>query len=153
MSMKRFLLAGAFLLFSFSAFAQVADTTVNLLADTDTTVAVKPYEVYCEIVSYSNGLFTNRVIVEIDFGQFSDFWSLDNRLVDEFGKALVFNSILDAANYLAERGWVFRQAYIVQSFSEGTSSSPRNHWIMAKTVTSPEQISEGLLTSRMVKGK
>ena len=87
------------------------------------------------------------------FQGLSDFWSWDNELVDESGEAIVFNSILDAANYLAERGWVFKQAYIVQSFSEGDSSSPRKYWIMAKTVTSPEQISEGLLTSRMVKGK
>ena len=146
------LLAGCFLLLSFGAFAQTMNESTDLFAQPD-TVTVQPYEVYCEIVAYSAGFFTKRVTVEIDFGQFSDFWSWDNELVDESGEAIVFNSILDAANYLAERGWVFKQAYIVQSFSEGDSSSPRNYWIMAKRVTSPEQISEGLLTSRMVKGK
>ena len=109
------------------------------------------YEVYCELVSSVNGIFTNKVTVDIDFGQFTPFWSIDSRLVDELGNQIVFNSMLDAANYMAKRGWVFKQAYVTQTFTKGDSSSPRNHWIMAKQVTSDEQITEGLITSGMTK--
>ena len=66
--------------------------------------AVKPYKVYCEIVSTAK-LFSNKPTVELDFGQFAGYWSADRQLVDEQGNAINFNSALDAANYMARRGW------------------------------------------------
>lgn len=109
----------------------------------------KPYEVYCEIVSTGGGLFTNKTTVDVDFGQFSSFFSKDRQLVDEQGTPIVFNSILEAANYMAERGWVFKQAYVITTMSDGTSGTRVHHWIMAKTITDKSQITEGFRTARM----
>lgn len=115
----------------------------------DSLNTAKPYEVYCEIVSTGGGFFTNKTTVEVDFGQFASFFSNDRQLVDELGNAIVFNSILDAANYMAERGWVFKQAYVLTNISDGNSGTRTHHWIMAKTITDKSQITEGLRTARM----
>ena len=68
--------------------------------------------------------------------------------MDENGRSIEFNSMLDAANYMAERGWVFKQAYIVQNFTNGDSGTPAYHWIMGKMITDPAQITEGLRTAK-----
>ena len=116
--------------------------------DDDAILEIQPYEVYCEIVSYSRGLFSNKTTVELDFGQYASFWSLDRRLVDEYGRDIEFNSMLDAANYMAERGWVFKQCYVIQNFTKGDSGTPAYHWIMGKMITDPSQITEGLRTAK-----
>ena len=117
----------------------------------DSLNTVKPYEVYCEIVGTSAGFFTNKTKVEVDFGQFARLFSNDRQLVDEQGKSIVFNSLLDAANYMAERGWVFKQAYVITNFSEGDSGASAHHWIMGKTITDKSQITEGLRTISMMR--
>ena len=109
----------------------------------------KPYKVYCEIISYMRNIFSDKTTVELDFGQDSKWLSNDRQLADENGKAITFNSILDAANYMAARGWVFEQAYHVQSISKGDSGSPTYHWVMSKEITDPSQITEGLRTLGM----
>ena len=40
-----------------------------------------PYKVYCEIIGQSHAL-TNKVDVELDFGQASKFWTGDRSLYD-----------------------------------------------------------------------
>ena len=114
--------------------------------------AQEPYKVYCEIIAQTRAL-SNKVDVELDFGQASGFWSGDRRLYNENGKAIVFNSTLDAANYMAQRGWVLEQAFPVVSISSGDSGNPEYHWILSKTVTDPSQITEGLVTGDMLKKK
>ena len=61
--------------------------------------------------------------------------------------------MLDAANYMARRGWELEEAFPVISISSGDSGSPSYHWILSKLVTDDSQITEGLLTSGMLKGK
>ena len=133
----------------FSVSAQNAET--DNLFTTQETAKAEPYEVYCELIAYTNGIFTNKVTIDIDFGQAAAFWSRDRALTDENGNRLVFNSLLDAANYLGKRGWVFKQAYIIQSMTDGDSGTPYHHWIMAKRVTSESEITEGLTTQGMVR--
>ena len=100
---------------------------------------------YCEITATSRA-FSDKRTVEIDFGQASSFWTGDRRLADENGKAIVFNSMLDAANYMARRGWDLEEAYIETKVSNGSSINPVTHWIMSKMVTSDAEITEGIRT-------
>ena len=81
----------------------------------------------------------------------SRWLSNDRKLVDENGQIINFNSILDAANYMAQRGWIFEEAYVVQSIIKGDSGTPNYHWIMSKEITDPSQITEGLQTQGMNK--
>ena len=112
--------------------------------------AVKPYKVYCEIVATPK-FFSNKATVELDFGQYSGFWSADRQLVDEQGNTISFNSALDAANYMARRGWDLEEVFIVQEMSKGDSGTARYHWVLSKIVTDDSQITEGLRTKGMNK--
>jgi hypothetical protein len=111
---------------------------------------VKPYKVYCEIVA-TQKFFSNKSTVELDFGQYAGFWTSDRQLVDEQGNTISFNSALDAANYMARRGWDLEEVFIVQDMSKGDSGTPRYHWVMSKLVTDDSQITEGLRTRGMNK--
>lgn len=124
-----------------TASAQTAATDNNDLLVEE--AQAQPFKVYCEIIGFDR-VFSNKMTVQIDFGQFSNYWSTDRDLLDENGKTIVFNSMLDAVNYLAERGWVFETVYTVQSIDKGTSGTLYRHWIMSKNVTSRDQIAEGL---------
>lgn len=100
--------------------------------------------VYCEIVG-TEVLFSKKVTVDIDFGQKSSFWSeyKDKRLVDENGKAIKFNSMVDALNFMAKLGWEFQQAYVVTTNEQSVC-----HWLMKKTLKEGESINKGIKTQK-----
>ena len=123
---------------------------IFLCATTFAQTEQEPYKVYCEIIGQTH-TFSTKVDVELDFGQAYSFWSSDRRLYDDNGKKIVFNSMLDAANYMARRGWELEIAFPVVSISSGDSGSPEYHWIMSKMVANDEQITEGLKTGDMLK--
>ena len=138
--MKKIFVLVVGLLLCATAFAQEKKAIEN----------VEPYKVYCEIIGQSHAL-SNKVDVELDFGQASKFWTGDRSLYDENGKKIKFNSMLDAANYMGRRGWDLEVAYPVVGFSAGSSDSPIYHWVMSKMVTDESQITEGLKTGDMLK--
>ena len=126
------LLVVAGLCFGMSAFAQEQ--------------AAQPYKAYCEIISFSRNLFSNKTTVELDFGQAASWWSTERQLANENGEAITFNSVLDAVNYMSKRGWEVVEVYLVQSISKGESGTPQYHWVLSKCVTDDSQIMEGLNT-------
>ena len=134
---------------SAAAFAQEPEQEQeqNLL---EVQQAPKPYKVYCEIVATPK-FFSNKNTVELDFGQYAGFWSADRQLVDEQGNTISFNSALDAANYMARRGWDLEEVFVVQEMSKGDSGTARYHWVLSKIVTDDSQITEGLRTRGMNK--
>ena len=104
--------------------------------------ATEPYTIYCSLsgASYS----------QIDYGQKS---LLRNTLVDENGKAIYFNSVIGAMNYMSERGWVFvdEQKNYSQSVLDRQDISVSTTLIFSKQITSPEQITEGIYTRQLYK--
>lgn len=98
---------------------------------------------YCELVGTQNLL--GKVVVSVDFGQTSLF--SDNRLVDENGDVLKFNSMVDAMNYMGALGWEFEQAYVV-THSYGKNSSNIYHWLLSKPYA---EEGAGLKTMNMIK--
>lgn len=82
---------------------------------------------YVEIVGW-NKIFSKKVTVEIDFGQVDKFFkSKDTEIRDENDKRVVFNSMIDALNFMSKSGYEFVTAYIVK---EGDSS--KYHYILRK---------------------
>lgn len=138
--MKKILILVVGILLSVTSFAQEKESTQE----------AEPYKVYCEIITRPQ-LFSTKVDVELDFGQSYKFWSGDRHLYDEKGRRIVFNSMLDAANYMARRGWELEEAFPVITISSGTSNSPDYHWILSKLVTDDSQITEGLITGDMLR--
>lgn len=142
--MKKLLLS--LLLMAGFCFGAAAQTEIPESGETVVNTEKGTFKVYCEIVSNVRNLFSNKTNVEFDFGQASKFWSNDRQIVDENGRPITFNSVLDAVNYMSYRGWVFEQMYIVQSMSNGDSGSPAYHWIMSKEVSDISEITKGLYT-------
>lgn len=88
-------------------------------------------KVYCELLG-TQKLLSTKVTVQIDFGQQTKLFS-DNRLVDERGNVITFNSMVDAMNYMGTLGWEFEQAYVV-TVGGGTTASNVYHWLLSKYV-------------------
>jgi hypothetical protein len=96
--MKNLLLFLVITLFSTSLFAQ------------EITEEEEPSFVYCQIVGMAK-FMSKKVTIQIDFGDKMNYFA-DSRLKDpKTGKLKVFNSMVDALNYMGKRGWEFEQAY------------------------------------------
>lgn len=101
--------------------------------------AQEKYTAYAELLGFQKGLFSNKVKVNVDFGQDVSFWkSGDMRIVSEDGKDIVFNSMVDAMNFMGKCGWKFVQAYVV---TEGNQNV--YHWLLSKDVTCEDEIKAG----------
>ncbi len=119
-------------------------TVLSLLAALFVSVdLLAQNRVYCEIVG-SEKFMSKKVTIRVDFGQESGFFS-DQRLVDENGKAKVFNSMVDAMNFMGTLGWEFEQAYVV-TVGGGNSSQNVYHWLLSKNVFDDETGGAGLKT-------
>ena len=100
--------------------------TSNLaLAQEINATDAKPY-VYCQIVS-SSLLFENKLNVNIDYGQEKNFLGIDLIKTADNKKAVKFNSMIDAINYMSEQGWEFVQAYVIVDVTDSTT-----YWILKK---------------------
>lgn len=103
-----------------------------------------PHKIYAELVGQS-GFFSKTLTINIDFGQETDFWNQWNQklLVDENGKEIKFNSMVDAMNYMGKFGWEFEQAYTVT-----VDKTNVYHWLMSKFINEDNQQLEGIKTKQ-----
>ena len=90
-----------------------------------------PAWVYCEIVGIQKFLNPDKVNVSIDYGQKRKFWA-DQRIRDENGQVITFNSMVDALNYMGAAGWEFLQAYTVT-----IGNSNVYHWLLRADLHNP----------------
>lgn len=68
-------------------------------------------EQYCMVLA-TEKTFSNKVNITVDYGQATKLFSFkDERMKDETGKVMSFNSVIDALNYMASQGWTFVNAY------------------------------------------
>ncbi len=96
-------------------------TALNSFAQDTTKV-----EQYCRLVAI-NKLFSNKVNIDIDFGDERKFFS-DTRIRDEeTGRVKKFNTVVDALNYLGSQGWV-----LVNAFPVADGSSYTYHYYFRK---------------------
>ena len=94
---------------------------------------------FCEIVG-TGKVLSSKVKIQIDFGQkTSYFGKYKTFMVDESGKKIEFNSMVDAMNYLAKFRWKFEQAYVVTN--ESTNQNVY-HWLLSKDIVSDDEIRE-----------
>jgi len=89
----------------------------------------KPKYVYCQIVGTAK-FMSKKVTIQIDYGQSLNLFA-DNRLREEStGKVKVFNSMIDALNYMGKSGWEFTQAYVIT-----TNNQSVYYYLMKKPFT------------------
>lgn len=99
-------------------------------------------KVYCELIG-NEKLLSNKVTVSVNFGQENKLFSSQS-LVDEKGRPIVFNSMIDAMNKMSELGWEFEQAYVVTIGSGNSTSDNVLHWILSKCINEGESADDGL---------
>lgn len=55
---------------------------------------------------------SNKVKVELDFGQSTSWWKgTDIKITDSKGKSVVLNSMIDALNFMVENGYEYTNSY------------------------------------------
>ncbi len=66
---------------------------------------------YCQVVASGN-MFSNKVKINIDYGQHEKkFGKTNSSVKNKDGKAIKFNSVFDAINFMANNGWKLIDAY------------------------------------------
>lgn len=101
------------------------------MAQTDTAQV----EQYCELVAQGK-IFSNKVTIDVNFGETRKFFGGDNRLKDEItGKIKKFNSVTDALNYLGLQGWS-----LVNAFPISESSGPKVYHFYFKKLFDKSEI-------------
>ena len=124
--MKQIIFGLFFIVFSQMSFSQVTKKDIKI----DSLSISKKY-VYCEIVQVGS-ISSTKLEIQIDYGQNVKAWFNDRRLVDENGKSIKFNSMIDALNYMGEIGWEFVQAYVITTkLSEGQNINTI-HWLLKR---------------------
>lgn len=136
--MKRFLLVMLFIIpLVASAQEQKEDETIT---------------VFCELLGINKNVLGigDKISVQVDFGEEKNFWGNDGRdiLVDENGKDIKFNSMVDAMNFMGERGWMFEDSYVVTISKQNVI-----HWLLSKKIKRGENAKEGTLQKRDKKKK
>lgn len=68
---------------------------------------------YVQIVGTSK-LFSNKVTIQIDFGQEDKVWvQKDTQIKGKNGELLVFNSKIDALNFMSANGYLYVDDYAI----------------------------------------
>ena len=70
------------------------------------------YEGYYALVLATGRLFSKKVTISIDYGKQTRFFQNTTER-DENGKPIVFNTVVDALNYMKHNGWDFVDAYAI----------------------------------------
>lgn len=151
--MKHFLLLLLALALPTFSYAQTYTPSDSVKIAVDPSDSTRTREVYCLILGKATNMLGlgSKCVVEVDFGEGQDIWrgGMDNTLVDENGKAIKFNSMVDALNYMTQFGWKFVDAYAI-------TMSPNNHvyhWLLRKEVAIDETGREGINQVRDKKSK
>ena len=97
---------------------------------------------FCEVQGVYN-VDNKNFVVTFDFGRQipANMWRGVEFVDEKTGKVIDFCSVVDAANYMTEKGWHFQQAY---SSAEGKYNTV--HWIFCIDAENFEKAKEGLTT-------
>ena len=89
-------------------------------------------EQYCKVV-VTGRMLSTKVVISVDYGEERSVWK-DNRLKNEDGKLVKFNSEIDALNYLGKQGWKLVNAYPISM----PNTAPVYHYVFRKEFSRAE---------------
>lgn len=93
-------------------------------------------KIYCEIIG-TQGVLSKKVAVKIDFGQQLGQFS-ENKLLDEKGQGIAFETMVDAMNHMSAQGWELEQA-VCFTIGNASTAPVQIHWILSKPVVKNEE--------------
>ena len=136
--MKRFFATFMLTLLVSLSFAQAQNDNVN-----------RKY--YCEIKCYEKGVKSSYKVA-FEFGETisKEVWDYRNgkvAFVNEKGKTVKFKTMVDAANFLSQRGWELEQSYS----SPHHSKKNIKHWVFSKEAGSLDDLKAGFITKKEYK--
>ena len=123
--MKKFFLLALLTLFAMSAEAQQK-------------------RVYCALTS-RYAPFSTKMKVFLDLGETEKAWH-NHRLVDENGEKIQFTSLIEALNYMADRGWVLEQ-----SATYNAGQNVVTYSIMSKVIFDESEKGDNVVTKHEFK--
>ncbi|MCB0595448.1 MAG: hypothetical protein KDD28_15255 [Phaeodactylibacter sp.] len=101
--MKKLILSAVMLAACTVAFAQVSVEGVDINA-----LDIK----YCELRGYNTSTLSQKVSIVIDYGQ--EFKAFKPQVIrGEDGKPVVFNTMVDALNFMEKNGWEYLNSHAV----------------------------------------
>lgn len=108
--MKNFLFVFSLIFLSFQSFSQDDNEIRYFIND----VLIDSIDVeYIRIVGTAK-LLSNKVTVQLEFGQYIKFFQYtETRVMDNNGKKVDFNSMIDALNFMYENGYEYLNAYAI----------------------------------------
>ena len=74
---------------------------------------------YCQLLGYNEGWFKKKIIISVDYGQEFVPFSQGMRITDQSAKPIVFNSMIDALNFMENNGWEYVNQNSVSSNGGG----------------------------------
>ena len=152
MRFSKFLFLIIGLVIQTSVFAQMY-TPSDSIVNNNITDSVSTRQVYCLLLGKSTNVLGlgSKCTVEVDFGEGQSVWrgGVDNTLVDDKGKPIKFNSMIDALNFMTQYGWEFVNAYAITL----PSNQHVYHWLLKKDVSIFETGREGINQIRNKKKK
>lgn len=69
---------------------------------------------YCKLNGYNKGIITNKIVITVSYGQKFKWWQ-NQRIVGPEGKDMIFNSMIDALNFMQRNGWEYVNNYTISS--------------------------------------
>lgn len=109
----------------------------------------KLHRTYMELLGYGN-VFDTKADVYLDFGQHDNYWTgmPNTTVINEKGKRIDFNNMVDAMNYMSERGWNFVQSCFAK---DGNKTVYR--WLLCKDFADKSEIMKRLTVKQDMKEK
>lgn len=87
---------------------------------------------YADVI-YMLGEFTTKQKVEVDYGNRVKGWfRAPEMLVDENGQPIKFKTLIDALNWMGERGWELVQTYQTNESNGIATSLTYQHFILRR---------------------
>lgn len=127
------------------AIGVLSSMSFNLKAQENTSGQSR--RVYAELLGRATNLLglNSNCIVDLDMGQFQSVFKFYT-IQDDNGKDVKFHSMVDAMNYMGERGWKFVQAYVISHGKQLVY-----HWLMYKDIVDDSELFEGINLKNMKK--
>jgi hypothetical protein len=108
--------------------------TVVLQAQTVNDVPLSELDAEYVMIVGTGKFMSNKVAIQLDFGQETKFFGggKEQKLLDENGKKLELNSMIDALNFMSKFGYDFVNAYVITSEKGMGGTQNVYHWILRK---------------------
>ena len=75
---------------------------------------------YCQIVGYDMGMFKKKVVILVDYGQKVTLGEASTIEDLATNKPVIFNSMVDALNFMDKNGWEYIDSYAVSMANSGS---------------------------------